>query len=132
MEPLELALDGIAAYRLTRLITRDVITRPLRARVIARSYGYAFNSASIPGEYAKAPDNQRRRFQELEWERMVPNDDAPPRLAKLVTCQWCVGIYVGAAVAFARWRWPRAWGFAARALTAASAAALIPGLERHD
>lgn len=36
MTALDLATDALAAFRLTRLVTRDDITEPLRHRVIAR------------------------------------------------------------------------------------------------
>lgn len=121
MGTLEAVFDAGAAYRLTRLLTKDGILNGPRARLIAWSYG----ETHLPrGDHAQV------RLQEVAWHRQVMDDDAPPKLAELVTCRWCVGMYVAAAVVAARRVAPGVWDPIARALTASAAAALLAGLEQ--
>lgn len=94
---IDLVLDGVAAYRLTRLVTTDTITQPVRHRLHAA----------------------------------VESAEAGPvveKLATLVTCPWCVGVWAGFGVTLARQTW-RGWPTVARALTVASAAAWLAQLE---
>lgn len=42
------------------------------------------------------------------------------KAAELLRCPWCLSPYLAAAVALARWHWPRAWPILAR-IAAASA-----------
>jgi hypothetical protein len=60
-EPIPLILLALATFRLTRLITRDQITAPLRNRV---------------------------------WKRFPPST----QLGYLLTCDWCISIYVATLV----------------------------------
>ncbi len=62
--------------------------------------------------------------------RLVQDDDVPfgpPRellldlggdrkATELLTCPWCLSVWIAAAVVLARHRWPRAWPWIARAL----------------
>jgi hypothetical protein len=52
--------------------------------------------------------------------------DAAPdsKAATLVSCDWCAGMWCAAAVAFARWRWPRAWPVLARVLAGSQVAGM--------
>lgn len=117
-----LLLDAAATYRLTKLVTDDVVTQPLRARVIQAAYmcdGRAEQAARQwgPLDHADA------------WEDVVKLDDQPPKLATLVTCRWCAGMWLAAGVVLARRLAPRAWQPAAELLALSAAAALLARLE---
>lgn len=105
-----LLIDALAAYRLTRLVTADSITEPLRAAVIASTYAEGLDEGET-------------------WDEVVMNDPRPPRLAELVTCRWCAGVWVSFGVVAARRFAPRLWDPIARALAMSAGAALIAGLE---
>lgn len=71
-DPQDLLLDGLASYRLTRLVTTDRLTLPLREKVITAARDSANN-----------------------------NDHPSPLLRSasyLVTCDYCVSIYTSAAL----------------------------------
>lgn len=112
---IDLAVDALAAYRLTRLVTRDTITRPARAAVIAAAYGRGAEHMSA----------------EL-WEDEVDGDPHPPALAKLITCSWCASVWVGAGVMLARRLFPRAWQPCAYGLACAAVAGLAAAIEPAD
>lgn len=69
ISPVLLIVAALAAARITRLITRDTLTQPIRLRAIN----------------AVGPTSQ---------------------LAYLITCDWCTGMWVGAAVGVPVWLWP--------------------------
>jgi hypothetical protein len=121
MRPLDLALDCCAAYRLTRLVVADKITLPFRAALIRTAY--AWRDGGIGDAWHDATDEA--------WDMRAHDDVLAPKLATLVTCPYCVGVYVAAGVGVAR-RYVRGWDPVARALTVAAAAALLKGLERDD
>lgn len=120
VNPWDLAFDCAAAYRITRLITSDKVLLPLRARVIRYSYSKTLGQVAEPWSSLRDED----------WEQQVLDDDYAPKLATLITCRFCVGVYAGVAVCIAR-RYLPGWPHMARALTVASAATLISGLERE-
>lgn len=123
----DLALDALATYRLTRLVSADVITRPLRVRV----YQHAYRGAGVPYDYFDGDDHDARRPRgEYEWEQVAMQDPNPPKVVELVHCRWCVGVYVGFGVVAARAIAPRQWAPLAKALALAASAALIAGLEQ--
>jgi hypothetical protein len=107
----DLVIDGLATYRLTRLITVDVITEPLRSAVVS--------SAGV----STAGDTSRTAAQ------AVDELDDPPALGRLVTCRWCTGVWVAAAIAGARHLRPAAWAPLARALALSSVGVLLASLE---
>jgi hypothetical protein len=99
---LDLALDTLAHARLTRLVTTDVITEPMRGRVIEWAYNGRLVEWSGPrSDNDDSPD----------WIEIVAEDRDPPKLATLVTCQWCAGVWVAGAIALVRrrrwWKWVR-------------------------
>jgi len=112
----DLIVDMLAVHRMARLVTTDVITRPVRARVIR----YSYDPYNIRGD----------RLSDLQWEAEVVLDDEPPPLAKLVTCTWCSSIWCAAIAVLAGTFVPDAWRPAARVLALSSAASLLVGLER--
>lgn len=100
---IELVEDGLAVARITRLITTDRLTMKLRDKITAR-WG-------------------------LEWipDKTQPgaSQGRPNSLGYLLTCDWCVSMYVAAGVAVARTVAPRAWRPLARALASSATAGII-------
>lgn len=110
----ELAVDLLACHRLTRLVTADVITQPLRERAIGAAYRRQGDTGSTPA---------------TGWAEYAEADPEAPKLASLLVCRWCTSIYLAAAVVAARRVAPGPWGYLARALAASSAAALLAAIE---
>jgi len=111
VDPVELAVDVLATYRLTRLATADVISEPLRQAVLRRVGLSASGDPNTPAE------------------ALVAAEDDPPPLATLVTCRWCAGIWIAAGVGLARSVAPQAWSPVARALALSAGAVLLARLE---
>ena len=126
MTALALDVDAVAAYRLTKLATDDVITQPAREAAIHHIYARA-------GRYVTACQLQEALSIGVDdpdrWQATALSDPDPPKLATLLTCRWCAGVWVAAGVTVARLAAPRVWDPIARGLTAAAAAALIANLE---
>jgi hypothetical protein len=124
---LALLVDVLAAYRLTVLLTRDTITGPVRWRLIRWAYERRDGRDTDEAERELGPT----------WDRAVDDDlhgadtvqELPPKLATLVRCRWCMGVWAGAAVAAARWTVPDQWAPVAWALAAATVAVLLARLE---
>lgn len=110
----EAVVDALACHRLVRLVTADVLTQPLRDRLVAWSYRRKGDEGSEPA---------------TGWADYAEVDPDAPRLATLITCRWCAGFYVACAVVAARRLAPVPWSYAARALAASSAAALLAAPE---
>lgn len=121
-----LLLDAVATYRLTRLATADVITDPMRERIIEASYTSAGRHGEALSTWGTSdgPD-QGPGF----WRDVVELDHDPPKLATLITCRWCAGMWVAFAVVIARTVAPRAWSPVRDALAFSTAAALLARLE---
>ncbi len=117
--PLELLVDAVAAYRLTKLVTDDEITEQPRAGVVRRSF--EANGLEYDGDVDETALDVVQRYR--------AEHGLPPKLATLLTCRWCAGVWIGAGVVAARRAAPRAWQPLAEALSLAAAAALIAGLE---
>lgn len=111
---LALVTDAIACYRLTKLITDDKLTETPRNAVI--EYAYRHNPCDGPTGAET-------------WEDYARNDRDAPKLATLVTCRWCTGVWVAAAVTVARRVTPRTWAPVAEAAVCAAAAALLARFE---
>jgi hypothetical protein len=111
IDPVELAVDVLATYRLTRLATADEISEPWRQAVLRRVGLSSSKDPTIPAE------------------ARVEAEDDPPRLATLVTCRWCAGIWIAAGVGLARSVAPQAWSPVARALALSAGAVLLARLE---
>jgi hypothetical protein len=127
-----LLVDALAVHRLTRLVTRDVLTRGWREKVIERAYTRrGGHSAWYRGEDgimvlhgAGTPQMVADR-----WDEVPATDDDPPKLATLVTCGWCASAWIALGAVFARRRFPRLWGPLAEALAFSAVAGLVSGLE---
>jgi hypothetical protein len=108
-----LLIEALAAHRLTRLVTADTITEPVRARIIEGAY----RRARRHGEVAEQADA-------YGWDQVAHQDPDVPKLAELITCRWCAGMWVCLGIVFLgrRSRW---WPPLANALALSSAAALL-------
>ena len=97
-----LVVDALAVARLTRLVTTDRITRPLRRRAVAAAYAPA-----------PLPDG---------WDDLGPttvtDDPDAPKAAYLLSCDWCSSMWVAAFVLVARATVPGVWDPIARILAA--------------
>lgn len=110
----EFAIDALAAHRLTRLVTADVITQPWRDWVVCHAYRAKGDQGGEPAS---------------GWADYAEADPDAPKLASLIVCRWCTGMYVAALVIVARRVSPTVWGYLARVLAASSAAALLAAIE---
>lgn len=122
---LDIMLDCVSAYRLTRLVTADVITQVPRRKFVENAY----RAADLQRWAQLRPEIESDDWHGA-WDEYAEVDPEAPKLATLVTCRWCVGVYAAAGVTLARLITPRQWTWAARMLTAAAAAALLAGLEK--
>lgn len=112
MSARHLAVDTLAAARLTRLVTTDTITAPLREKLIR----WAYRSRPEMTPSWAATD---------QWAELARADDEAPWPAKLVICDWCAGVWVGFGVAVARLIAPGPWALIARGLAIAQASAIV-------
>lgn len=125
MTSLSLVLGALATYRLVLLVIADALTEPPREAVIKRAYakqarrmGTTLDELAGPSAVAQA-DNTHDG-----WKKIVADDDHPPKLAYLITCPWCSGVYVaGPVAAAALWAPEASWFQFPAALLAFSAAA---------
>lgn len=124
MTALVLLIDVAAVHRLVRLVTKDTITQPYRERIIRWAYGNRGGRVSMTGPGHRGPS---------AWQDHVEDDRAKdkriPRLADLMTCRWCAGIWVAAGVVAARWTVPTIWGPVAYGLALASLATFAAAIE---
>lgn len=122
-------LDGVAAYRLTKLVTDDSITQPIRDRIIEAAYVSVGRAEEVKHHCQDRWGVTDGEWIEGDWQRAVNEDDGvPPKLAVLVTCRWCAGMWVALGVVYVarRGRW---WRPMSEALALSSAAALLARLE---
>lgn len=115
---IDLVVDGLAAYRVTRLVTRDTITAPLRERALASIYGG-------PDALHLETDGGPVEFVSYEERAVWDGADEAPRLATLLLCPWCVGVWVGFGVMLLSRAVPRQWRPIAEGLALGALAALI-------
>jgi hypothetical protein len=116
MDPKELVLDLLATYRLTRLATADVISEPARQTIVNRLLGSAKKKPPVAAE-------------DMTAQELIEAVDNPPKLATLVTCRWCAGMWIAGGVVLARAVAPKAWDPLAKALAFSAGAALLAGFE---
>jgi hypothetical protein len=88
-------LNGLAVHRLTRLITHDKITESAREHALQLIYRMAGRKLAAPTPTVRA--------------KGAPPKNDPLTLATLITCPWCMSIWiVGAVVVLERAR-PESW-----------------------
>ena len=107
-----LLVDALATYRLTRLATADVISEPVRMAVLRKT-----GAEPPPGE------------DDPTAQEVVESLKDPPRLATLITCRWCAGMWIAAAVTAARLGAPKAWEPVSRGLALSACAVLLSRFE---
>lgn len=118
---IETLIDVLATFRLTRLVTTDTITAEVRDGVIEAAYradgAYEHVASRHLGE-----DNHPGA-----WADYVTSgeDLDPPKIATLVTCPWCAGMWVALLVVALRRIAPGLWRPLGRALALSGAAGLI-------
>lgn len=117
MNVAELALDCVAGYRLTRLATADTITARPRDALVRLSY------SSVYGE--DDADDWEEANPHDSWSDRAMHDPEAPALATLVTCRWCMGVWIAAGIVTARRLAPRWWQPVAEGAAVAAAAALL-------
>jgi hypothetical protein len=94
--PIILAIYALAAARITRMVTTDrLFDRPRRAFIVA-----AWRRAH-PWIKAEPPEEQGNAL------AMVLSNHAkdPPLSAYLISCPWCMSIWIGGTVAPLVWFW---------------------------
>jgi hypothetical protein len=111
---LRLVVDAMATYRLTRLATADVISEPIRRSIVIRSVELPIDELADGTATAQ---------------EAVDGLDDPPKVARLITCRWCAGMWIAAGVVAARRLAPKAWDPVADALALSAAAVLAARLE---
>lgn len=117
--PLAVLLDALAAYRLTRLVTADVITARPRHAVIRWAYRRRLDRELLDGD-----------LEGMVEADMAEGPDVAPKLAVLVVCRWCTAVWVAGGVVAARCLTGQVWGTVAAVLAVAAAATLLAGLEQ--
>lgn len=118
---LQLAVDAVATYRLTRLATADTITDGPRDAIVR----WAYRRKGLVAYHLAKPEPELPGA----WSEAAMADEDPPKLATLVTCRWCAGMWIAAGVVAARELAPDVWRPLARMLVCSSAAALLANLE---
>lgn len=125
-----LCIDALAAYRLARLVTKDVITEDLRDAVVRGTYSNADDEGHPMEVRYAAHARQPKTPSGASWSEYAEHDGGAPKVATLVTCYWCAGMWISFGVIAAR-RWaPGLWDPLARVLATSAVAALTAGLER--
>lgn len=110
-----LLVDALAAYRLTKLVTDDSLTEPLRAEYVRVVYAIADRPEPLD-------QGDGRELAELAME-----DPDHPKWVELASCRWCAGMWVALGILVVRrYRW---WPAMADALAMGAAAALVARLE---
>ncbi|MFG3506686.1 DUF1360 domain-containing protein [Streptomyces sp. NPDC047821] len=84
-EPWDVALTAVATFRLSRLLTKSAVTSPLRAPF-----------TTYHGPQGPAELDER------------PRDGARKTAGELMTCPFCMSVWVGTALTASRVLWPRA------------------------
>jgi hypothetical protein len=96
-----LTIDALAVYRLTRLVTTDTLTSPLRMRLLAAGRDKMGNSRPGPlRAYAR-------------------------NLFDLVTCAWCSSMWIAGTVVLLTVYVPSYWKYAAYVLALSAVAGFL-------
>ena len=114
-DPLDLVIDVLATYRLTRLATADILSEPARHSAVTR--------------LLRESDKEPEPDSEQTAQQLVETLKDPPKLATLITCRWCAGMWIAGGVVGARMVAPRAWDVVARSLAFSAGAALLARFE---
>ena len=100
----ELVIDALAVHRLTRMVIEDRVPFGwIRSSIVKRAYERQDHDGS----------------------------QAQPYVVELLSCPWCMSIWVAFGVAVARRGAPRVWRPLAQVLAASSVTGLLAGWEEH-
>jgi hypothetical protein len=111
----DMVVDVLAAYRLTRLATADIISEPARQTAVTR--------------LLRGSDHVPEMDHDQTAEQLVEAVKDPPKLARLITCRWCAGVWIAGAVVAARTLVPGRWDPIAKGLALSAGAALLARFE---
>lgn len=127
---LDVVVDAAAAYRLTRLVTADDLLNEPRGAFVRWAYRNVGRRGPEGLAVTEAMDRAGFDPDRLaDWSDYAQHDRDAPKLATLVTCRWCTGMWVSLGVVVARRVAPRLWDRFARAFAFSAAAALLASLE---
>lgn len=104
---------ALAVARVTRFITTDRLSQRPRDRAVVTLWARTITADDVTARFPMASDrhDQRAYANSMARERYSANGE-PPLGAYLLTCPWCVSIYVGAVAAPLCWWWgDRPWLF---------------------
>lgn len=123
----ELVVDALAVARLARLVTKDIITVGPRDAVIRWAYRRDGRGHELEGdwEYDPSGDPRSATRDAPPPAEVVRTDEHPPKVARLITCPWCAGVWIAGGVVIMRGIAPHAWSRAARVLAMSEAAGLL-------
>lgn len=110
-------MDGLAAHRITRLLVADTITERPRSAFIRLVWQHTRGVG--------AAQQVQDEFPHSTWSERANEVEHPPAAATLVTCPWCMGVWVAGGVVLARAVAPRTWERVARPLALASIVGLL-------
>jgi hypothetical protein len=133
---IDLLLDALAAYRLTRLVTADTILDEPREAIVRAAYERAGRARRRGdrwtvnfGDSIVGHDTYAKDGDPTWWADTAHSDPSAPKLATLVTCRWCAGMWIAAGVVAARRVIPSLWKPLGTALAMSAAAALLARAE---
>lgn len=127
--PATFARDALALHRLTRLVTEDAITQPLRDRLILRQLNRHADSC-CDGDVEQAfADADLIADRGGDPQELIARLDNPPKLATLITCRWCASVHVAMLAVCLRRVAPRWWNLLAEVMALSAAGTLIARLE---
>lgn len=100
----DLVVDALAVHRLTRMVIEDRVPLGwLRSSIVRRAYAKRENDAT----------------------------GGQPYVVELLSCPWCMSVWVAFGVAVVRRFVPRVWRPLAQVLAASSVTGLLAGWEEH-
>lgn len=124
MTPLDLLIDGLAVFRLSRLVTTDGFPPILRIRRWVLEHWPSSETVFLDSEVVQGASGPQTR----RGLPVVKGPDgwlaAPHWLGELVECVWCASMYIAAGVVVLRvwWDW---WEWPALILAFSAAAGLL-------
>ena len=92
---------ALAVARVTRFITVDKLSEAPRDRAVTALWARTITDEDVTATYPNARD--KRDFARMMARDRYSGGGAPPLGAYLLTCPWCVSIYVGAVAAPLCW-----------------------------
>lgn len=129
---LAFVVDLLAAYRLTRLVTADLVGGALIRWPITR-WAYRDRDDDVLGplgpQLDDMVDEDMHEARAMRGHGDHDNPELPPSIVVVLRCRWCFGFYVGLAVAALRWGVPDVWEWVGLGLALSCAGPLVSVLE---